>query len=281
MACGPREGRRRPRMTAESSGRDPRIVVLAGPGDSTSVVVHGLRRTFGDVAVVLERSQSRWVLARRRASRLGWLAVIGQVLFVSLVLPALRWRGRARVADIVADFGLDCSPIDGAVHEVASVNGPETRTLLRSMAPDVVVVNGTRIIGRATLETIPCPVLNLHTGITPQFRGVHGAYWALAEGHPELVGTTVHLVDAGIDTGGVLAQATFAPERDDSIATYPYLHLGSGLPLLVAAVERLVSSGDTGPTAAVIGPRSSVPSRLWSHPTAWGYLWRRITRGVR
>jgi folate-dependent phosphoribosylglycinamide formyltransferase PurN len=36
---------------------------------------------------------------------------------------------------------------------------------------------------------------------------VHGGYWALAENNPQLVGTTVHFVDTGIDTGEVIEQS--------------------------------------------------------------------------
>ena len=63
------------------------------------------------------------------------------------------------------------------------------------------------------LGSLGCPVVNVHAGITPRYRGVHGGYWALAERHPEWVGTTVHLVDPGIDTGAILAQATFDVSR--------------------------------------------------------------------
>ena len=61
------------------------------------------------------------------------------------------------------------------------------------------MVNGTRIISSRVLDSIGCPIINTHAGITPRYRGVHGGYWALAEGHPEEVGTTVHLVDKGIE----------------------------------------------------------------------------------
>ena len=51
----------------------------------------------------------------------------------------------------------------------------------------------------------------------------------------------MHLVDPGIDTGGVLAQATFAVTPTDTIATYPYLHLAAGLPLLGDQVDRALA----------------------------------------
>ena len=42
--------------------------------------------------------------------------------------------------------------------------------------------------------------------------------------------TTVHLVDPGIDTGAILAQSVFEVTSEDSLATYPYLHLVADFP---------------------------------------------------
>jgi methionyl-tRNA formyltransferase len=43
---------------------------------------------------------------------------------------------------------------------------------------------------------------------------------------------TVHLLDEGIDTGPVVAQARVEPTPDDNFATYPLLQLATALPLL-------------------------------------------------
>ena len=80
----------------------------------------------------------------------------------------------------------------------------------------------------------------MHAGITPAYRGVHGGYWALAEGRTDLVGTTIHLVDEGIDTGGVIEQASFSPTEADTFVTYPYLHTAAGLPPLIEAVRGIL-----------------------------------------
>jgi folate-dependent phosphoribosylglycinamide formyltransferase PurN len=141
-----------------------------------------------------------------------------------------------------------------------------------------VVVNGTRIISSRVLDSISCPIINTHAGLTPRYRGVHGGYWALAEGRPEEVGTTVHLVDSGIDTGRVLARACFDTSPADSIVTYPYLHLAAGLPLLIDSVRTVLGGQQLAPIDD--NPRS-VDSRLFTHPTLWGYLRLWAARGVR
>jgi hypothetical protein len=217
-----------------------RVVLLAGPGYSTDLVANYLAARVPDLVVVVEDPQSRLEMARRRARRVGWSPVVGQVLFVALLQPVLRRMGTRRRAAIFRAASLDTAH-RAPSHRVLSVNDEETVALLSSL------------------------------------RGVHGGYWALAEQHPEWVGTTVHLVDPGIDTGGILAQSTFEVSPGDTIATYPDLHLVHGLPLLGGEVEKVMAGTVLEPLPTSIAPGSG----FYYHPTIWGYLWLRWRNGVR
>lgn len=253
------------------------MVLLAGPGDTTDIVANWLDEHIGRVIVVAEEAQSRVQLARRRIKRIGWMKVLGQVIFVAVAMPALRIRGRLRKNQILSASSLNntARPPD---FRVDSVNSPETIGLLARLEPQVVVVNGTRIISARVLDSISCPIINTHAGLTPRYRGVHGGYWALAEGHPEDVGTTVHLVDSGIDTGQALARVHFDTSPTDSIVTYPYLHLAAGLPVLVASVRTVLDGQQLAP---IDDHPPSADSRLFTHPTLWSYLRLWVTQGVR
>lgn len=256
--------------------RRSRVVLLCGPGPSTNIVYHALAHEFGEVQTVMETPLSRGFLLRRRVHKLGKATVAGQLLFQVGIFPLLRRLGGHRIEAIKREHGLNDAPIPEPVMRVASVNSDEARAVLRQLDPAVIVVNGTRIIGRETLASTEAPFVNMHAGITPAYRGVHGGYWALAEGRPELAGTTVHFVDEGIDTGGIIAQTGFAVTPDDSFATYPYLHLAAGLPILLRTVRGLLAGSlQRDP------PPAGLPSRLRSHPTLWEYLGARIGRGIR
>ncbi len=251
--------------------KPPAVVLLGDRSAMTASVAHALAAHLGErapVTVVLEESPSRLALARRRARRLGWWTVAGQVAFVGLVMPLLRRRGHPRVQQIADDSHLDLSPVQHAVL-VGSVNDEGTIALLDQAEPALVVVHGTRIISRPVLNAITVPVINVHAGVTPRYRGVHGGYWALREGRPDLAGSTVHLVDPGIDTGDILAQATFTPSASDSIATYPLLHLACALPLLLDQVDAVLA-GDSPVTVPPL-PGAETSELRW-HPTAWDYL---------
>jgi phosphoribosylglycinamide formyltransferase-1 len=266
---------------AQSSPAGPlhdrgRVVLLAGPGYSTDVVANYLASHVPDLAVIVENPQSRREMTRRRARRVGWLPVVGQVLFVAFLQPVLRHLGTRRRAAIFRGASLDTRHRSPS-HQVQSVNDDETIALLKSLQPTVIVVHGTRIIAARVLKSVGCPVINMHAGITLRYRGVHGGYWALAEQHPDWVGTTVHLVDPGIDTGGILAQSTFEISDEDTIATYPDLHLTHGLPLLGAQVDKVISGSELETLPASIAPGSG----FYYHPTLWGYIWLRWRKGVR
>jgi folate-dependent phosphoribosylglycinamide formyltransferase PurN len=252
-----------------------RIVFLGQDGSTTRIVCNAVRRAFPTTHVVLEDPVPRIQLWRRRAARLGIATVFGQALFRLLVVPVLNRGGKRRIDEIKQRYGLDDSPItDGAIR-VASVNSDELRQLLQELEPRVVVVTGTRIIGRDTLRSTTAPFINIHTGITPAYRGNHCGYWAVAQGEPDQVGTTIHFIDEGIDTGQVLDQVTCEIDATDSFVTYPYLQLAHGLPLLLSAIRGSLAGTLEGRQA---GPASS--SKLWYHPTLWGYLVRR-TKGVK
>ncbi len=252
------------------------MVLLAGRNAATDIVANYLHNSLPNLIVITEDRPSRISLARRRARRLGWITALGQVLFVVVLMPVLRQQGRRRRREILSETGLDERPF-GESYRVSSVNSTETMGLLRDLDPVLVVVNGTRIISSAVLRSMDCPFINLHAGITPLYRGVHGGYWALASGRPEEIGTTIHLVDQGIDTGAVLARAYFDTSPRDSITTYPYLHLAAGLP----AMESQIALAIKGEALLAVEDQLREGSQLFTHPTLWGYLRQWLVRGVR
>ncbi len=73
-------------------------------------------------------------------------------------------------------------------------------------SPDLVVSAGfMRILGPQFLSRFNGRILNTHPALLPAFPGAHGVRDALAYG-VKVTGCTVHLVDAGVDTGPILAQ---------------------------------------------------------------------------
>lgn len=82
--------------------------------------------------------------------------------------------------------------------------------------PDVVVTAGfMKILGPGFLSRFGGRIVNSHPALLPSFPGAHGVADALAHG-VKVTGATVHLVDAGVDTGPILAQAPVAISPGDT-----------------------------------------------------------------
>jgi len=252
-----------------------RLLMLAGQGISSRIMYNALADDFDICAVIQESRPSRRQLVRRRISRLGPAKVAGQLMFMCYDRLFLQRRQQARINELVSRYQLNTAPIpEGIVDSVESVNSDLTIGLLRRHAPDAVIVNGTRIISPGILSCVPAPFLNTHAGITPRYRGVHGGYWALASRDADHCGVTVHLVDAGIDTGAVLYQEAIETEAADGFHTYPIHQTAKAIPLMKKALLD-VAAGRVRPGQGI------GPSRLWSHPTLFEYLRNRALIGVR
>jgi phosphoribosylglycinamide formyltransferase-1 len=111
--------------------------------------------------------------------------------------------------------------------------------------PDLVVCAGfMRILGRPVLEQFPHRVVNTHPALLPSFPGAHAVRDALAYG-VKVTGVTVHLVDEGVDTGPVLAQAAVPVLADDTEQTLHARIQDVEQPLYVETVGRLARGGWT------------------------------------
>ncbi|KKW66590.1 phosphoribosylglycinamide formyltransferase [Mycolicibacterium elephantis] len=111
--------------------------------------------------------------------------------------------------------------------------------------PDLVVSAGfMKILGPQFLSRFPGRVLNTHPALLPAFPGAHAVPDALAYG-VKITGCSVHLVDAGTDTGPVLAQEAVPVLDDDDEATLHERIKVVERRLLVDVVEALATRGVT------------------------------------
>jgi phosphoribosylglycinamide formyltransferase-1 len=109
--------------------------------------------------------------------------------------------------------------------------------------PDLVISAGfMRILGAAVLNRFPGRVLNTHPALLPAFPGAHGVRDTLAYG-AKVTGCTLHIVDAGVDTGPIVAQTAVAIEPDDDEdSLHERIKVAERL-LLVEWVGRLARNG--------------------------------------
>jgi folate-dependent phosphoribosylglycinamide formyltransferase PurN len=212
-------------MVGSPTSRDsglPRAVVLTRRDEPTLPYVLSTLSPLVDLRLVIEeRGASKWEILKRharRSRRLGWSYPLDRMLLGVYGRFILRRQAAAHPA---------CKELQNAQRTyrhscpqefVETVNAPRVRELLLDLRPDVVLVWGTELIHEHVLEASPLFV-NVHAGITPLYRGCHGATWAVVAGDFGNLGVTVHRVDRGIDTGGILKQVRISLEPEDNLVT--------------------------------------------------------------
>ncbi len=81
---------------------------------------------------------------------------------------------------------------------------------------DVYVVFGSSFIKGWLIDyLIEHKAINIHMGVSPYYRGSSCNFWAAYDGHPELVGATIHLLSKGLDSGDMLYHALPQAEEID------------------------------------------------------------------
>ncbi len=243
------------------------VVILTYRHPLQYLLVNQLAGRFPVRCVIYER-QGAGKLARllaRRAKRLGWGTALAQVAYAGWDRLAVQRRSARRIEELLRDFDMTPPGAQLPQMEVESHNGDDTAGALAAIRPQVVVLAGAPILQPHILEKAPV-FLNVHAGITPRYRGAHGAFWAVWEGQPDLAGVTVHVVDRGIDTGGIVAQATIAPSADDTPRTLVAKQTAAAVPLLIEAVRQALDGQLT------TYRRDDLESRLWYPPTPLSYL---------
>jgi phosphoribosylglycinamide formyltransferase-1 len=140
-------------------------------------------------------------------------------------------RCDARVVGVVSDKA------DAGALALAAARGVSTRVVplargadrdawnvaladaVAALAPHVVVLAGfMRILGAPLLERFPGKLVNVHPSLLPAFPGHDAPAQAVAAG-VRITGCTVHVVDHGVDTGPILAQAAVPVLPSDDIAS--------------------------------------------------------------
>lgn len=253
--------------------KPPRILVITAGGPYPWIIINALNAHFSDVEVALEQPESKALFLKRRARKIGWWQTGGQFLTMSVSKFGKRFV-RAREAELISANRLETQPSPGVkVTKVSSANGDDCLTLIAQAKPDVVFLASCRMLSRKTLAAISCPVLNYHSGINPKYRGLAGGWWARASGDAANYGTTVHLVDAGVDTGDILYQAFLKPDPRDTLLTDAMAMAAGSREIAIQAVKDALGGK--------LAPRNSdLPSVQRFHPPIWTYLWTGLSRRI-
>ncbi len=237
-------------MTPFASG-PRRLVVLTGDGPEHRYVVNRLCATLPVETIVVDVRVRRPSLRRAfRGGTLGGISRIGLLGFRAAVRDK-----SARTAALRRVLGHEPTARFDAEHlltRVDGVNSPEAVRAVTQARPDALLVFGTSVV-RAEMLALPHDLaFNLHTGISPRYRGTDCAFWPVVNGEPEWIGATVHECTAAVDGGPIFGVARATWDRHDGLHEFFARAVACGADLYVETVERYLRDGQ------VIGERQDL-----------------------
>jgi formyltetrahydrofolate-dependent phosphoribosylglycinamide formyltransferase len=176
-----------------------------------------------------------------------------QALLDACADPSYGARVVAVGSDRTGAAGLDRAAAAGVATFVESVRdhpdrGSWDRALTAQVAahrPDLVISVGfLKLVGPAFLAAFDGRILNTHNSLLPAFPGIHAPRDAFDHG-VKITGATLFLVNAGVDTGPIVAQVPVPVRDDDTVETLTDRIKQAERRQLVEYVRRLVSEGWT------------------------------------
>jgi hypothetical protein len=163
-----------------------------------------------------------------------------------ITVAALEALARNPLADLV---GIDFGRMDPA--------------RLRAAAPDILLSAAhEHFIRDAELRVARLGSVGLHPSLLPRYRGSHPLWWALRNGEHE-AGLTLYLLDDGIDTGAVMAQAAVPIEPGDTFGSL-YRRVAAEVAPMLDALVATVATEDRLPPAT---PQDNAVATVYGVPT--------------
>ncbi len=132
---------------------------------------------------------------------------------------------------LFGDAPIHTMPGGDKVSIVHSHNSDECSAILDKEQPEVIVVYGTAIIKSHIFTKAKQVTLNMHTGLSPHYRGDSTLFWPVFYDEPEKLGVTVHKLVADVDGGDIVYTGKVSYERGDGEAELfaKGVHVGSQL----------------------------------------------------
>lgn len=249
-----------------------RIMILCGRSARHLHVANALCQA-GEAVAIVQETGGEWKLKK----------TLKKLRPDNLFRKAWRWlRDRRRYAgnpEAKFFFPQGAARLDRPelVREVPHINHPVVVKLARELKPDLICVFGTSLIRGELLQEGRLGIINLHGGLSPEYRGADCTFWALYNGEPEKIGCTLHYIDAGIDTGRLIAHISPEMREGDGELELFWRAVQDGAVVYAEAVARLAQGEQLGAVQPGKGRLYQVKDRGLRHERA---LAERLASGM-
>jgi methionyl-tRNA formyltransferase len=193
--------------------------------------------------------------------------VVGEGQPAKNVLGFLLAKPKMEIVALVTTSPRDSLLVDFAEKHHIPVKRP---CLLLAIEEVIALANGKKIdwlLSANSTLIVPAPILaffergglNLHPGVLPEYAGLHAHQWAIRKGEKEF-GATIHLMEPGIDTGGIVREGRFPIGPADTGLSVFRRCMKLGSELFCEVIDQIASNV---PLSAI--PQDLTRRRIYRH----------------
>jgi methionyl-tRNA formyltransferase len=117
-----------------------------------------------------------------------------------------------------------------------NINDAHYVNIIRRLNPSIIAVMGTRILKSDIIHVSPL-VLNIHTGISPYYRGGNTNLWPIVKNDYGYLGVTIHKLSTGIDDGDIIFTARPSITYADTFSSVNCKSIVLGSALMIKAIQ--------------------------------------------
>jgi methionyl-tRNA formyltransferase len=220
-----------------------KIVILTRDDIEHHYVTNVLCENFNVSAVLVDLGMKRSLVGKIRYYFKKYELVKIPELFlrriINWVISDSRKRKSSLLKVLTTERGEEFNDVD-AIRYFNGLNKGEAVQFLEGIAPDYVLVYGTGIISKRVLSMSRVKTLNMHSGVSPYYRGAACAFWPLYNNELDMLGATVHECVPEVDGGEVYAVGKAKLDYDDDMHSVFARCVKVGADLYVSSLRGLL-----------------------------------------
>jgi methionyl-tRNA formyltransferase len=250
-----------------------RLVLLTGNDIAHRYVANILCNNLNIERIVVDQRAFKGNL--RRAAKLGPVHFINKAARSIFLRVTRDEQAKQRALKKVLGEASETFSKPDLVRVVDGINSPESVLMVREIDPSAILVFGTSVVRGALLGLARDVCFNMHTGISPYYRGTGCSFWPVVNGDLDMLGATIHKCTDVID-GGVIYEIAHARYRaGDDLHTLFARSLIAGADAYGRVIRRYLEGELTGVhqdlsigreyrgSELTLGPELKARFRLW------------------
>ena len=256
-----------------------KIAILTRRKTSSYYIVNNLNQQHDFQLIVEQPKTSNYInilrkRARRSVKKNGLVKGSWNFIFFLLEIPYLLFETNKLSRYLSKKFQEKDFLIKSNIHTFKSINDMEIVSVVNTFNPAVIIVLGTDIINEHIISGLKKAerfIINWHAGITPEYRGCKSELYCVINNELDMVGSTIHLLDKGIDTGKIIMQEKVQLNQSEKKYKNNYAYLRYKNIRLVVEMLNKFLEGIINKNQKPFSKKSS-RSKLYSTPRLISYI---------